>query len=124
MTREQGGRLVRQVWIDGVHRYYQGEVKDSWVTPWERMREWEQQVIMGVYEDVSAFVQANDHNSLSREQGGMLVREAWIVHCYKVLGPDVKPAYVGAWAAMPKWEQDVDCNMYEAIAGSVLSAAA
>lgn len=124
MTLEQGGRLVRQAWINGVHTYYKGEVKDSWVAPWEQMREWEQQVIMGVYEDVSKFVQANDGNSLSREQGGMLVREAWIVHCYKTLGPDVKPAYVGSWEDMPKWEQDVDCDMYEAIERAVLPAAA
>jgi hypothetical protein len=125
MTREQGGRIVRQAWIDGVHKHFEGSVKDSWVSPYDEMRDWERDVIHGVFDDVSAFLLAGGQsNQLSREQGGMLVREAWIVQCYKVLGPNVKPAYVGPWHEMPKWEQEVDCDMFEAIAQSVLSAAA
>ena len=124
MNREQGGRLVRQAWIDGVHKHYDGKVKDSWVSSYDDMRDWERDIIQGVFEDVSAFVQANNRNTLSREQGGMIVRQAWIVHCFKVLGHNVKPPYVEPWDEMSSWEQEVDCDMYEAIARSVLSAAA
>lgn len=125
MTREQGGRIVRQAWIDGLYKHYQGTVKESWVAPYDDMRDWERHVIHGVFEDVSAFLLAGGPlNRLSREQGGMLVREAWIVQCYKILGADVKPAYVGPWHEMPAWEQAVDSDMFDAIVRSVLPAAA
>src|SRR6266849_8626284 len=43
VDREADGRFFREAWIQGVKRYFPGTPKESYIAPWEAMREWEQQ---------------------------------------------------------------------------------
>ncbi len=124
MDREADGRFFREAWIQGVKRYFPGTPKESYIAPWEAMREWEQQSAIAVYQQVRAFICAGVHDGqltpLTREQGGRLIRIAWVGQMYKHV-PDPKPAYIAPWEDMSsQWEQEVDCDIYEAIAATAL----
>ena len=42
LTREQGGRLVRIVWVQQVYKHFP-DPKDTYVQPWEATPDWERQ---------------------------------------------------------------------------------
>jgi hypothetical protein len=124
VDREQGGRLVRNAWIEGVKQYFPDTVKESYIAPWEQMRDWEKEIVSVIYQQVRAFILAGVENRqpvghLTREQGGRLVREIWVGQVYRLI-PDPKETYVAPWEKMPSWEQEVDMDMFRAIEQSVL----
>ena len=42
LDREQGGKLVRKVWIEQAYSFIPNH-RHSYVCPWEEMQEWEQE---------------------------------------------------------------------------------
>jgi len=42
LTPEQGGRLVRIIWVQQVYKHFP-DPKETYVQPWEAMPEWERQ---------------------------------------------------------------------------------
>jgi len=122
LDQEQGGRFFRTAWITGVQKHYSGTPKEGYVKPWEQMDAWEQQSAIAVYQQVAHFltagVQEGKQTSLTKVQGGQLVRIAWVGQIYKHI-PNPKPSYVGDWDTMPTWEQEVDADIFTAIEESV-----
>jgi hypothetical protein len=122
--REEGGRLFRQAWIQGVGRHYPGTPKESYIKPWEQMAPWEQESAMVVYQQARAFMLAGLREQrltpLTREQGGRFIRIAWVAQMFRHF-PDPKPAYVCDWddPLMQQWEKEVDMDVFEAIAAAV-----
>jgi hypothetical protein len=55
LTREQGGRLVRIVWVQQVYKHFQ-DPKDTYVQPWEAMPEWERQTDMDMFTSIEQAV--------------------------------------------------------------------
>lgn len=121
--QERAGRFFREKWISGVRKYYPGEPKESYIKSWEQMDAWEQQSAIAVYQQVQGFILAGlwggQSASLTREQGGRLVRIAWIGQMFKYF-PDPKPAYVADWEEMSnQWEREVNMDIFAAIQSAV-----
>ena len=125
--QEARGRLVREAWIAGVKRYFPGEPKASYISPWEEMPDWERAIVVALYDQVRGVVLAGVQNGqtvrLTPEQGGRLVRVVWVQQVYKHF-PDPKETYVQSWELMPEWERLTDTDMFTAIEGAVLREAA
>ncbi|GIG61372.1 hypothetical protein Lfu02_57440 [Longispora fulva] len=110
------GRVFREAWIAGVRKYYPGEPKSGYVTPWEETPEWERESASAVYDQVSAFIEATDGKAakLTRDQKSRFVALCWIGHIFKHF-PDPKPAYVADWDELPTWQQETDADIFERI---------
>jgi len=110
------GKAFREAWIDGVKKYYPGEPKHSYVTPWDETPDWERSSATAVYDQVRAFVQAADGRTdqLSRTQKGRFVALCWIGQIFKHF-PDPKPAYIADWDELPQWQQKTDADIFERI---------
>ncbi|MEV6986289.1 hypothetical protein AB0M95_34225 [Sphaerisporangium sp. NPDC051017] len=114
-TDEQG-RIFREAWISGVKKYYPGEPKAGYITPWEDTPEWERQAAAAVYSQVRAFVEISAGSSakLSREQKGRFVATCWIAQIYKHID-NPKPSYVADWDDLPEWQKQTDADIFERI---------
>ena len=112
----QGAQIFREAWIAGVRAHYPGEPKASYVTPWEDTPEWERAAAGAVHDQVAEFVRISDGNTskLTREQRGRFVATCWIAQIYKHI-PDPKPGYVADWSELPKWQQETDADIFNAI---------
>ena len=123
MDREEGGRFFRDAWIKGVKQHYPGTPKDSYITPWENMPQWEKDIVTEIYSQMHALilagVQPKQVTRLSREQGGRVIRIAWVGQVYKHIS-EPKPAYVCNWEDMSSWEREVDMDIFEDIQAVVL----
>ena len=115
LSNEQG-RVFREAWIAGVKKYYPGEPKPSYITPWDETPDWERSSAAAVYDQVRAFIDATDgHTSkLTRTQKGRFVSLCWIGQMYKHI-PDPKPAYVADWDNLPDWQQQTDADIFDHI---------
>jgi hypothetical protein len=124
LNREEGGRFFREAWIAGVNKHFSGTPKPGYVAPWESMPDWEKEIVTEIYAQMQALVQAGAQDGqatrLNREQGGQVIRIAWIGQVYKHI-PDPKLSYVCSWEAMPSWEQEVDMDIFEMIQAQVMS---
>ena len=118
MDQEEGGRFFRNAWIRGVQHHYPGTPKQSYIAPWENMSQWEKDIVTEIYSQMQALigagVQAGQATHLTREQGGRIIRLAWVGQVYKHIS-EPKPAYVCNWEDMSSWEQEVDMDIFEAI---------
>jgi hypothetical protein len=85
----QGAQLLRQTWIDDVNEFIDNP-KESWVTPWADMRDWERNVLRIIWENVSPIARRNP--GIDRVVGGQLIRDAWRIAVYGVVD-NPKPAY-------------------------------
>jgi len=114
-TPEQG-RIFREAWIAGVRKYYPGEPKPGYITPWDDTPDWERQAAVAVYSQVRAFAEISDGNTahLTREQKGRFVATCWIAQIYKHIR-DPKPSYVADWADLPEWQRETDADVFERI---------
>jgi hypothetical protein len=110
------GRVFRDAWIAGVEKYYPGELKPGYVTPWDETPEWERQAAAAVYSQVRMFVELSDGNTakLTRGQKGRFVMLCWIAQIYKHIA-DPKPGYVVDWDELPEWQQQTDADIFEHI---------
>lgn len=115
LSNEQG-RVFREAWIAGVKKYYPGEPKPGYITPWDETPDWERASAAAVYDQVRAFIAATDgHTSkLTRAQKGRFVALCWIGQIYKHI-PDPKPAYVADWGDLPDWQQQTDADIFDHI---------
>ena len=115
LPNEQG-RVFRDAWIAGVKKYYPGEPKPSYVTPWNETPDWERASAAAVYDQVRAFIAATDGQTskLTRTQKGRFVALCWIGQIYKHI-PDPKPAYVADWDNLPEWQQQTDADIFDHI---------
>lgn len=124
LNREEGGRFFREAWIAGVNKHFPGTPKSGYIAPWESMPDWEKEIVTEIYAQMQAFIQVGALDGqvqrLSREQGGRMIRIAWIGQVYKYI-PDPKPSYVCNWEEMPSWEQEIDMDIFEMIHDKVLS---
>lgn len=123
LDKEQYGRIFRDAWIKGVKSHYPGEPEESYVRPWEQMDKWEQESAIAVFLQLRGFLLAGIQNkqlsSLTREQGGRLVRIAWVAQMYKHF-PNPEPAYVYDWEEMSDdWERSADMDLFQAVEKSV-----
>lgn len=110
------GRVFREAWIAGVKKYYPGDPKPGYNAPWDDTPEWERASAAAVYQQVRDFITATDGrtSNLTREQKGRFIATCWIGQIYKHI-PDPKPSYVADWADLPKWQQETDADIFEAI---------
>jgi len=110
------GRIFREAWIAGVIKHYPGEPKPGYITPWDDTPEWERASAAAVYEQVRAFVEVSGGTTakLSRAQRGRWVATCWIAQIYKHI-PDPKPGYVADWDDLPRWQQETDADIFDAI---------
>src|SRR5438046_1332078 len=102
---EQGYRATRQAWIDGVHEYYPGTPKPSYITPWSEMEQWEQEAVKLLYEQVRAIIlpslRAGIH--VPEGHGGYLVCSIWNILMYQLLSTP-KPSYVKHFNELDEWQ--------------------
>jgi hypothetical protein len=110
------GRIFREAWIAGVAKYYPGDPKPGYITPWDQTPDWERASATAVYGQVRAFIDATGGNTakLTREQRGRFVATCWIGQIYKHV-PDPKPGYVADWPDLPAWQQNTDADIFDHI---------
>ncbi|MGY1436492.1 hypothetical protein [Streptomyces reniochalinae] len=120
MSEAEGARLFRESWIAGVRKYFPGEPKPGYVTPWEETPEWERQAAGAVYEQVRQFLALSGGHAarLSREQKSRFVATAWTAQMFKHF-EDPKPGYVADWPDLPEWQQETDADIFRAIEDAV-----
>jgi len=120
MDFEQGYRLTRQAWIDGVKAFHPNP-KESYILPWEEMSSWEQEAVKMLYHEVRdiLFASLKQGIRIPREHGGYLVSAIWNVHMFQLLR-DPKPSYVKHFDQLDEWQQKTDIKMFEAIETAVL----
>ncbi|MDI3422958.1 hypothetical protein [Streptomyces luteolus] len=116
MSQTEGARLFRESWIAGVRAHFPGEPKPGYVTPWEDTPDWERQAAGAVFEQVRQFLElSGGHASrLSREQKSRFVATSWTAQMYRAFD-DPKPGYVADWSDLPKWQQETDADIFEAV---------
>jgi hypothetical protein len=102
---------------------FDGTPKPSYIAPWESIPDWEKEIVTEIYAQMQALVQAGAQDKqvtrLNREQGGRVIRIAWIGQVYKHVS-DPKPSYVCNWEEMLSWEQEVDMDIFEKMQDKVL----
>lgn len=110
------GRIFREAWIKGVRSHFPGEPKPGYVAPWEETPDWERDAATVVCGQVAEFLTVSGGRAarLTREQKGRFVSLCWIAQIYKHF-PDPKPAYVADWNDQPKWQQETNSDIFEAI---------
>lgn len=110
------GRIFREAWIASVTQHYPGIPKASYIAPWDETPEWERESVAAVYDQVCAFIKATAGNSakLTRSQKGRFVALCWIGQIFKHF-PDPKSGYVADWDDLPRWQQEVDADIFERI---------
>lgn len=120
MDFEQGYRLTRQAWIDGVNEFHPTP-KESYTLPWEKMASWEQEAVKSLYHEVRDILLPSLKQGLRipREYGGYLVSAIWNVLMFQLLR-DPKPSYVKHFNELDEWQQKTDIKMFEAIEATVL----
>lgn len=113
---DERGRIFRQAWIDGVNKYFPGEPKPGYITPWEDTPQWERDSAAAVFDQVRAFVEASQGSTakLTSEQRGRFVAVCWTAQIYRHI-PDPKPGYVADWGDLPQWQQLTDIDIFAAI---------
>lgn len=119
-TALEPGEFFREVWIEGVRKYFPGEPKASYVTPWSETPEWERQCAAAVHAQVAEFVRLSGGatSKLSREQKGRFVALCWIAQIHKHIA-DPKPGYVADWDDLPEWQRQTDSDIFERIEQTV-----
>lgn len=120
MDFEQGYRLIRQAWIDGVNAFHPAP-KESYTLPWEQMSPWEQEAVKALYQHVRNIIlpSLKEDIRIPREHGGHLVCSIWNVLMFQLLR-DPKPSYVKHFTELDEWQQKTDIKMFEAIERAVL----
>lgn len=113
---DDGGRVFRQAWIDGVREHYPGQPKDSYITPWEDTPDWERAAATAVYRQIRDFlaVTAGAAARLSPVQKGRFVALCWTGQMYRHF-PEPKPAYVADWESLPEWQRLTDSGIFAAV---------
>jgi mono/diheme cytochrome c family protein len=69
LDREQGGRLVRQVWIEQVHKHIPNP-KHSYVCPWEEMPEWERETDRAIFDAIATALRQELSQELQDQKHG------------------------------------------------------
>lgn len=115
MSREPG-RIFREAWINGVTRYYPGEPKPGYITPWDDTPEWERQAAVAVYKQVQQLVElsAGAAAKLTREQRGQFVSLCWNAQIFRHF-EDPKPSYVADWSDLPEWQRQTNSDIFDVI---------
>jgi hypothetical protein len=110
------GRVFREAWIAGVTAHYPGEPKQSYITPWDDTPQWEREAAAAVEAQVRVFINAAGPGvaNLSRQQKGQFVALCWIAQIYKHFEAP-KASYVADWPDLPKWQQETDADIFEAV---------
>ncbi|GAA2166737.1 MULTISPECIES: hypothetical protein [Glycomyces] len=110
------GRRFRQAWIDGVRKHMEGEPKPGYVAPWEEMGLWEQLSATAVYQQIADFIKTSEVATakLSREERGRFVSICWNGQVLRFF-EDPKPSYRAPWEDLPKWQQETNCDIFDAI---------
>lgn len=121
--QDNGGRIFRQAWIDGVTAHFPGAPKPGYIAPWQEMPEWEQHAAATVFTKARALIvaglQAEPPVQLTAEQGGRYIAEAWIVQVYRHISQP-KPGYVADWDELPEWQRETDKDIFKQIETVVL----
>ncbi len=125
IDREEGGKVFREAWIEGVTTHYAGTPKDSFITPWEDTPDWEKASAAAVYQQVAEFIRVTNGAAtrLSPETKGQFVAICWVGQIYARI-PDPKPGYVAPWEQLPEWQQRTDIGIFEAVERDVAGAEA
>jgi hypothetical protein len=119
MDFEQGYRLTRQAWIDGVNEFHPAP-REAYILPWEKMSSWEQEAVRSLYHQVRDILLPGLKQGIQipREHGGYLVSAIWNVLMFQLLH-DPKPSYVKHFNDLDEWQQKTDIKMFEAIESAV-----
>jgi hypothetical protein len=119
MDFEQGYRLTRQAWIDGVIEFHPAP-KEAYILPWEKMSSWEQEAVRSLYHQVREILLPGlkQEIQIPHEHGGYLVSAIWNVLMFQLLH-DPKSSYVKHFNDLDEWQQKTDIKMFEAIESAV-----
>ncbi|WP_035277794.1 hypothetical protein [Actinokineospora spheciospongiae] len=114
--QDDRGRVFREAWIAGVGKYYPGEPKPGYVSPWEDTPDWERSAAAAVYGQVLDFVKATDGATakLTRDQKSRFVALCWTGQIFTHF-PEPKPSYVADWDQLPDWQKATDADIFERI---------
>ncbi len=120
MDFEQGYRLTRQAWIDGVNEFH-SDPKESYTLPWEKMSSWEQEAVKSLYHEVRNIILPSLQQGIQipHIHGGYLVSAIWNVLMFQLLH-DPKPSYVKHFNELDEWQQKTDIKMFSAIESAVI----
>ncbi|MEU4116591.1 hypothetical protein AB0F71_19120 [Kitasatospora sp. NPDC028055] len=112
----EDGRIFREAWIAGVRKHFPGDPKPGYVSPWEETPDWERAAAAAVFGQVRDFITVSGGatSNLSREQKGRFVALCWIAQIHHRIA-DPKPAYTADWDDLPKWQQETDADIFEAV---------
>jgi hypothetical protein len=113
---DDGGRVFREAWIEGVRRHFPGDPKPGYVTPWDETSQWERDSAAAVYEQVRGFLEATRGRAgrLTREQKGQYIAVCWAAQIHRHFD-DPKSSYVAGWDGLPQWQQETDADIFERI---------
>ncbi|MFB7499199.1 hypothetical protein ACFC09_31695 [Streptomyces sp. NPDC056161] len=116
MSVTDGARVFREAWIAGVRKYFPGEPKPSYVTPWDDTPPWEREAAAAVYEQVRQFLDLSGRHAarLTREQKGRFVATCWTAQMYRHF-ENPKPGYVADWQDLPDWQKETDSDIFAAV---------
>lgn len=120
---DERGRVFREAWIAGVTKYYPGEPKPGYITPWEQTPDWERDSATAVYDQIRAFIDTTNGSTakLTRAQKGRFVAVCWIGQIYKHFA-EPKPGYIADWDDLPTWQQETDIDIFERIENDATNA--
>ncbi|MFB7911049.1 hypothetical protein [Kitasatospora sp. NPDC056076] len=112
----EDGRIFREAWIAGVRKHFPGDPKPGYVSPWEETPDWERAAAAAVFGQVRDFitVSGGSTSKLTREQKGRFVALCWIAQIHHHIAAP-KPAYTADWDDLPKWQQETDADIFEAV---------
>jgi hypothetical protein len=122
-VHDERGRVFREAWIAGVTKYYPGEPKPGYITPWEQTPDWERDSATAVYDQIRAFIDTTNGSTakLTRAQKGRFVAVCWIGQIYKHFA-EPKPGYIADWDDLPTWQQETDIDIFERIENDATNA--
>jgi hypothetical protein len=119
-TALEPGEFFHEVWVEGVKKYFPGEPKASYISPWADSPEWERESAAAVHQQVADFVRLSGGSTskLSREQKGRFVALCWIAQIHKHFEAP-KPTHVADWEDLPEWHRETDSDIFERIEQAV-----
>jgi hypothetical protein len=116
---DEPGKQFRDAWIAGVHKHYGGEPKPGYVTPWGETLEWERSCAAATEAMIVSLLHSSDNAAvkLTREQKSQFVAACWTAQIYRQIA-EPKPSYVATWDASPRWQREVDADIFDAVANN------
>jgi hypothetical protein len=119
-TAHMLGRRFRQSWINAVRRYHP-DASPVHLLPWDDMVAWEQQTAETVAIRLAECIASAGKGArkLHPDEQSQLVTALWNAHV-RCFHPGPGPSYTTPWNELPTWRRNVNTDIFEDIADTVL----